>query len=131
MSGAIRREETDAGARSATGVLVYVALELPLDQEVVTQAMAGLRPHWSVRAVPPHELNAHVLHEHPHVVICSEPTAVVMAHAPVWLQLYPNGSYRCAIGRGTQREETPSLRLNTFFDLIDVEQNEPARQGMP
>lgn len=100
-------------------VRVCVALQMTLDREAIARAMSILRPNWDVREVLPEQLDACVLHEHPDVVICSELTDTVVAHAPMWFLLHPYGSPRCVVAINDVRQEEPNMQLTSIFAHID------------
>lgn len=72
-------------------------------REVIADALRKLRPLIEVVATEPEELEREVGLWHPHLVICSQPTAAVArAGCLSWVVLYPEGEDRaefCAAGR--------------------------------
>ena len=101
----------DAGDRSApgTGVAdgarhrtappwVLVANEPRSYRELLARVLPELRPGLLVRALEPAELDEVVAGVPTALVVCSELSAAVRAHAPAWLLLYPGGADRAEVG---------------------------------
>ena len=95
-------------------VRVLIALDMLLDRNAMSQAMAILRPTWQVREVAPHDLTQALRDDRPDVVICSELTDSIAAQARMWFMLHPYGSQRCVVGVDGRRME----ELNMAFDAI-------------
>lgn len=98
-------------------VSVLVALELRLDREATSRAMALLRPHWCIHAVEPAELDAQIAALRPLAVLCSALTEVVVERVPIWFLEHDGEPSRYA---ASIDDADAGFHSVGFLDILEV-----------
>jgi hypothetical protein len=89
-------------------------------REVISIALRELRPGVEVFTARPEDLEMEFLRLLPQLVVCSRLTKRVERAAPVWIELYPDGSSHAIVGRSDgARTSLPSIDFDTILSILD------------
>ncbi len=117
------RREDPAIASFSLRLRVLVASEPRTYREVLAGTLAELRPRLLVHPLEPSVLDETTQRLHPALVICSQLSAVVQAHAGAWL-LIPvegvEGAARAEIGMGERGRALPAADLAAVLTTVDA-----------
>ncbi len=97
------------------GPEILVANEPRVYREVIAGALGELRPHLGTVTLEPDELDAALRRDTPHLVVCSDLTPAIRAHASSWVLLHPGGAGFAAASIGGHERLLPAP---TFADLL-------------
>jgi hypothetical protein len=105
-----------------SGLRVVLANEPFVYREVISAAIAVLRPRFEVITVEPGELDRTFLCLGPRlVVVCSRLTALVEREALAWVQLYPNHASHTLVAFGGRRPtEYDHMDFDTLLAALDA-----------
>ena len=98
---------------------IIIANEPRAYREVITAAFQLLRPHATVLAVEPADLEREVVRLRPRLVVFSAPSPVVQDHAFAWVLLYPSGATEAVISIGEQRTKVEDLEFDRLLEVFD------------
>ena len=89
-------------------------------REVISAALRELRPGIELFTAEPEDLDGEFMRLLPQLVVCSRLTKRVECDAPVWIELYPEGSSYAVVGRsdGT-RTSLPSMDFGKLLAILD------------
>ena len=117
----------EAGRQAMEGIRILVANEPRSYREVLAAALRKLRAHVKVIVVEPDDVDAEVVLQRPHLVLCSRLTAPVQSCLLGWVVLYPDGARRAVVNVGGQRTVMPDLELANVLAIVDQAQRLAAR----
>jgi hypothetical protein len=98
---------------------VIVANEPRAYREAIGLTLVELSPELEVTIVAPEELDGAVRRLCPHMVLCSELSAVVQAQAVTWIMLYPNGQPRVAVCIDGQETHPVDLAVPDLVEIVE------------
>ncbi len=98
---------------------ILIANEPRSYREVIAAALRALRPQMEVIAVEPVMLDGEVINHNPHLVVCSEFSAVVQRHALAWVMLYPGGAGWATICIAQECVTVEHIELDRLIEVID------------
>ncbi len=110
---------------------VLIASEPRAYREVLAGTLAELRPRILVHHLEPAELDETTRRLCPALVICSQLSAIVQAHAGAWLLLPPEGAAWAAIGTGERGRALPATDLAAVLTAIDAVLDAPEEANHP
>ncbi len=110
---------------------VLVANEPRAYREVLAGTLAELRPRLLVHLLEPAELDETTRRLRPDLVICSQLSAVVRAHAGAWLRLPVRGAEPAEIGTGEGGREFLASDLATVLAVLDAALDMPGGANHP
>jgi hypothetical protein len=110
---------------------VLVANEPRAYREVLAGTLAELRPRLLVHLLEPAELDETTRLLRPALVVCSQLSAVVQAHAGAWLLLPPEGVAPAEIGMGERRWAFSAADLAAVLTAIDAALDTPGIANHP
>ncbi len=110
---------------------VLVANEPRAYREVLAGTLAELRPRLLVHLLEPAELDETTRWLRPALVICSQLSAVVQAHAGAWLLLPPEEAAQAEIGMGGRGRAFPAADLAAVLTAIDAVLDTPEGATLP
>ncbi len=96
---------------------ILIANEPRAYREAIAGAVGVLRPHLRTVELEPNDLEAALRRGRPCLVICSDLTPTVQAHAPSWILLYPDGGGYAVTSVGGRERVLPAP---AFADLMTV-----------
>ncbi len=99
---------------------VLVASEPRAYREVLAGTITELRPCLLVHLLEPAELDETTRLLRPALVVCSQLSVVIQAHAGAWLLLPPEGAARAEIGTGERGWALPAADLAAVLTAIDA-----------
>ena len=100
-------------------IRVLVANEPRAYRDVVATLLRSLRPAVEIVLADPNEIDDAVLRETPDLVLCSRVTERLLAHAPAWVLLYPNGAGLVVASIGGRQQTTHDLDAAHLLALVD------------
>ncbi len=100
-------------------------------REVLAGTLAELRPRLLVHLLEPAELDETTRRLRPDLVICSQLSAVVRAHAGAWLRLPVWGAEPAEIGTGESGREFLASDLAAVLTAIDAVLDTPEGATLP
>ena len=89
-------------------------------REALIGALRELRPRLLIHSVEPADLDTLVEAVHPALVVCSQISPAVQAHASAWLLLYPRGEDRAVLGSGLHGRALPSTDFDVVLTALDA-----------
>jgi hypothetical protein len=114
-----------------SGLRVVLANEPAVYREVISSAIAVLRPDFEVFTVEPEYLDRELLCLGPRlVVVCSRLTELVQREALAWVQLYPCGASNTLVALdGGRPTKVAHMDLDTLLGVLDVADRLYRREG--
>ena len=100
-------------------VRVLVANEPRSYREVIAAAIQALRPLAMVSVVEPAKMDQAVTDRQPHLVVCSQLTALVRSLPFASIMLYPAGSNQVEVRVGQTQTATMDLPFDQLMAVID------------
>jgi hypothetical protein len=89
-------------------------------REVISVALRELRPGIEVFTAEPEDLDGEFVRLLPQLVVCSRLTKRVELHAPVWVELYPDGAPYAVVGSlDGSRRTLPEMDFDTLISILD------------
>lgn len=89
-------------------------------REVISATLRELRPDVEVFTAEPEDLEREFSRLLPQLVVCSNLTKRVEREAPVWIELYPDGSSRAVVGNlDGSRTLLPGMDFDTLLAILD------------
>ncbi len=98
---------------------ILIANEPQAYREAIAGAVGVLRPHLRTVELKPSDLEAALMRGRPRLVICSNLTPTVQAHAPSWILLYPDGGGYAVTSIGGQEGVLPAPALADLLAVLD------------
>ncbi len=98
---------------------ILMANELASYRESIALVLRELRPDVEVIEADSGTLNREVLRLTPDLVICSHVTSVVRAHAPNWVELYPDCEAGSTFYIDGERSTKENVQLSDLLSLVD------------
>lgn len=98
---------------------VLLANEPRAYREALAAAFRASRPDAEVVVVDPGGLDDAVALRRPVLVVCSDLTEAVEAHAPVWALLYPDGARLAVSSVAGERQIAGDIELDGLLVLAD------------
>jgi hypothetical protein len=105
-----------------SGLRVVLANEPAVYREVISSAIAVLRPDFEVFTAEPAYLDREFARRGPRlVVVCSRLTELVERDALAWVQLYPCGASHTLVALDGERPtKVAHMDLDTLLGMLDV-----------
>ena len=97
-----------------------LANEPRYEREVLAAALRALRPEAELVELTGDRLEGKVAALQPRLVICSDATAAVRAHAPAWVLLYPDGADHAVVYLDGEETVVPTFGLDALVAAVDA-----------
>ncbi len=98
---------------------LLIANEPRAYREAIAGAVGVLRPHLRTIVLEPGDLEAALRRGRPRLVICSNLTSTVQAHAPSWILLYPDGGRHAVTSISGQEGILPAPAFADLLAFLD------------
>ena len=99
---------------------VILANEPRYEREVLAAALCALRPGIDVVGLTPDRLDGALAALRPQLVVCSEATTAVRAHAPAWVLLYPDDAAHAVVCLDGEERVVSGFGLADLTAAIDA-----------
>jgi hypothetical protein len=99
---------------------VILANEPRYEREVLAAALCALRPGIDVVGLTPDRLDGALAALRPQLVVCSEATTAVRAHAPAWVLLYPDDAAHAVVCLDGIEAIVPGFDLAALVATVDT-----------
>src|SRR5207253_1715548 len=107
------------GQGTMSGPRVLVANEHRAYRDAFASLVRTLRPVVDVVLADPDRLDDAIVAHAPDLVVCSRITEHLLAHAPSWIVLYPDGAALVVTSVAGRRRTLPDLDVSHLLALVD------------
>ena len=98
---------------------LLIANEPLVYREVISAAVAKLRPHLQVYTAEPADLNKEFQRLSPRLVVCSRRTVLIEREAFAWVELYPEHTYGAVVSLAGKRTTFEEMNFDTLLSIVD------------